>query len=252
MTDQVERTIEAARQSFNKELLSADYRRTHDNDDQVARIVALLDPRPGGRYLDLATGNGAVAFAIAGHRPEATVIGVDIADRAIARNQVLALEQAYANLEFLETNGREIDFPVATFDGIVCRYALHHFPDAQAILADARRVLRPGGSFIVSDAIRHPKDDQDFINRFQALKPDGHVKIYTSSGLVDLFRAQGFEEAEQFASAISFTRDLNAEYLRLIDETPRQILDLYGLSVADGQAALTFGVLNVKFMASDG
>ena len=250
MTDRIERTIEAARQSFNKELLSADYPCVHDNDDQMGRLVAFLDPRPGGTYLDLATGNGAIAFAVAGHQPEARMIGVDIADRAIARNRALALEQAYANVEFLQTNGREIDFPTATFDGIACRYALHHFPDVEAILADARRVLRPEGSFVVADAIRHPKDDQDFINRFQALKPDGHVRIYTADDLVHLFRAYGFEVAEHFGSAIAFTRDLNPEYRRLIDETPHQISDLYDLSVTDDRAVLSFDVLNVKFVAS--
>jgi ubiquinone/menaquinone biosynthesis C-methylase UbiE len=250
MTDRIERTIEAARQSFNKELLSVDYPRIHGDDDQVGRLVAFLDPRPGGTYLDLATGNGAVAFAVAGHQPEARIIGVDIADRAIARNQTSALEQAYANVEFLQTNGREIDFPAATFDGIACRYALHHFPDVEAILADARRVLRPEGSFVIADAIRHPKDDQDFINLFQALKPDGHVRIYTADDLVHLFRTHGFEVAEHFGSAIAFTRDLNPEYRRLIDETPRRISDLYGLCVADDRVALRFDVLNVKFVIS--
>ncbi len=250
MTDRIERTIEAARQSFNKELLSADYPCVHGNDDQVGRLVAFLDPRPGGTYLDLATGNGAIAFAVAGHQPEARMIGVDIADRAIARNRALALEQAYANVEFLQTNGREIDFPAVTFYGIACRYALHHFPDVEAVLADAQRVLRPKGSFVISDAIRHPKDDQDFINRFQALKPDGHVKIYTADDLVHLFHGHGFEVAGHFASAIPFTRDLNSEYRRLIDETPHQISDLYDLSVADDQAALSFDVLNVKFVTS--
>ena len=66
MTDPSERTIDAARRSFNSELLSADYPRTHGDHDHVDRLVALLDPRPGGTYLDLATGNGDVALAVAG------------------------------------------------------------------------------------------------------------------------------------------------------------------------------------------
>lgn len=250
MTDRVQRTIKAARESFNEELLSADYPGIHDNADQVGRLVAYLDPRPGGTYLDLATGNGTVAFAVADHQPEARVIGIDIADDAIARNRASASEKGYANVEFFHTSGRGIDFPAATFDGIVTRYALHHFPNVDVILAEARRVLRPQGSFVVSDAIRHPEDDHDFINRFQALKPDGHVEIYTAVGLLELFRPHGFEETDQFRSAIAFTRDLDAEYRRLIEETSQQILDAYELSVADDRAALSFDVLNVKFVIS--
>ncbi len=65
MTDRVERTIDAARRSFNSELLSADYPRTHGDHDQVDRLVALLDPRPGGTYLDLATGTSACSPVLA-------------------------------------------------------------------------------------------------------------------------------------------------------------------------------------------
>ncbi len=250
MTDRVERTIDAARRSFNSELLSADYPRTHGDHDQVDRLVALLDPRPGCTYLDLATGNGDVALAVAGRQPEARVIGIDIADRAISRNQAVAREQARANVEFRLTDGRMIDFPDATFDGMTSRYALHHFPEVEATLADARRVLRPAGAFVVADAVRHPGDDRDFINRFLALKPNGHVRIYTADDLVDLFRAHGFEADDRFDSAISFTRDLNADYRDLIDGTPPEVLDLYDVGVDGDRAALTFDVLNVRFVAS--
>lgn len=249
MTDRVERTIDAARRSFNSELLSADYPRIHGNHDQVGRLAAFLDPRPGGSYLDIATGNGDVAFAIAGRQPAARVIGIDIADRAIARNRAAAKEQGRVNIEFRLADGRSIDFPDATFDGIACRYALHHLPDVEAVLADARRALRPAGAFAVADAVRNPRDERDFINRFQALKPDGHVRIYSAAALVELFRAQGFEADERFGSAISFSRDLDAGTRDLIDRTPREILELYDVRVAGGRAALTFDVLNVRFVA---
>jgi len=51
-------------------------------------------------------------------------------------------------------------------------------------------------------------------------------------------------------SAISFTRDLNADYRDLIDGTPPEVLDLYDVGVDGDRAALTFDVLNVRFVAS--
>ncbi len=149
MSDRAERSIDASRRGFNSALLSDDYSRIHDNHDQVGRMVVELGPRPAGIYLDLATGNGIVAFAVAGSEPEAQVIGIDIADQAIERNRAVAKEQGCLNIEFLLTNGRRIDFPDATIDGIASRYALHHFPDLEVTLADARRVLRPAGGFVV-------------------------------------------------------------------------------------------------------
>ena len=100
MSDQAERSIEAARRSFNRELLSPDYPRIHGDEDQVGRLVGFVDPRPGARYLDLATGRGIMAFAIAGAAPRARVTGIDIAERAIWRNRAEAKEQNCANIEF--------------------------------------------------------------------------------------------------------------------------------------------------------
>lgn len=248
MTDRIARTIDAARRSFNEELLSAEYPDIHDDKEQVSRLVAFLDPRPGGSYLDLATGNGVVAFAIANHQTESRVMGIDIADQAVMRNRNSAAEQGCGNIAFRRTGGRTLDFPDATFDGVACRYALHHFPDVDATLSDVRRVLKPGGALALADAIRHPGDDEDFINRFQALKPDGHVRIYRASDLVQLFHAHGFEVTEQFGSAIPFTRDLNQDYRRLIGQTAPEILRRYAVRVVGDQATLTFGVQNFKLV----
>lgn len=248
MTDRTQRTIDAARRSFNQELLSADYPAVHDDEQQVSGLVAFLDPRPDGAYLDLATGNGAVAFAIAGHRTDARVIGIDIADQAVSRNRATASENAHSSIEFRRTNGREIDFPAATFDGIACRYALHHFPEVDTTLAEVRRTLKPGGVFALADATRHPGDHEDFINRFQALKPDGHVKIYTVEELIHLFRAHRFQVTEQFRSAITFTRGLDRDYRRLIDRTAPEISSLYGMRVGGDEATLTFEVGNFKLV----
>jgi ubiquinone/menaquinone biosynthesis C-methylase UbiE len=189
---------------------------------------------PGGTYLDLATGNGDLVFAVAGQQSKAHVIGIDIADLAISRNQTSAREQGYTNVEFLVSDGRMIDFPNASFDGVTWRYALHHFPQVETTLADVRRVLRPTASLVVADAIRDPKDDGDFINRFQALEPDGHVRIYTANGLVDLFRAIGFKVQRQFRSTIMFTRHLNADYRDLIDGTP--VSSCHSVSISKRQA----------------
>ncbi|MDP6588922.1 MAG: class I SAM-dependent methyltransferase [Alphaproteobacteria bacterium] len=195
-------------------------------------------------------GGVGAAVAIAGRQPKARLFATDIADQAISRNQAAAKEQGYANLEFILTDGRNIDFADAMFDGVCCRYALHHFPDINATLADVRRVLKPGASFTVADVVRHPNDDQDFINQFQALKPDGHVRMRTADALFDLLRRHGFAAAARFSSKISFTRQLNAAYRDLIDATPPEILALYDVEIAGGQAALTFDILNVRFVAS--
>ena len=252
MTKRDDKSIEAARRSFNDELLSPDYPSIHHHDSQIDRMVGFLAPRPGGTYLDLATGIGAMAFAIAGHQPKAQVFGIDIADQAISRNREVAREEAVTNLEFRLANGRTIDFPDATFDGISCRYALHHFPEVDITLANVRRVLKPGGEFAVADAIRHPGDEGDFINAFQALKPDGHVRIYGATDLVELFGRHGFEAQAEFGSTITFCRELNEDYRNLIAATRPDVLTNYGVGVDDEQVTITFEILTLRFVPIGG
>ncbi len=150
------------------------------------------------------------------------------------------------------SDGRVIDFADASFDAVACRYAWHHFPDAEASLAEIQRVLKPAGALVIADAVMHPGDDADFVNRFQALKRDGHVRMRTADALIEFFRAHGFAADGRFGSEISFHRDLNPAYRDLIDATSREILDLYRVKPTAERAAITFDVVNVRLVPPGG
>jgi ubiquinone/menaquinone biosynthesis C-methylase UbiE len=89
-----------------------------------------------GTYLDLATGTGYVGLAIAKQYPQSSIIGLDIADEIIQKNQ------QRPNITFQVFDA--IGFPSFSFqfDGIICRYALHHFPQIDTTLKELRRVLK--------------------------------------------------------------------------------------------------------------
>lgn len=247
MQDKFKTGIEAARRSFNEELLSGNYSTIHDDREAIARLVDFLDPQDGGSYLDLATGRGAMAFALAKRAPGARIIGIDIADQALAHNRALAQSEGLANLEFRVSDGVSLAFPGGTFDGAAWRYALHHFPKVEETLSELRRVLKTGGRLALADAVRHPGDSVDFINRFQALKPDGHVKMYEAEDLRAIFDTYGFKLLARFAASISFTRALDPVYSALVAETPESVLALYGVDLGEEEAALTFPILNACF-----
>ena len=84
------------------------------------------------------------------------------------------------------------------------------------------------------------------------VKPDGHVRMYTTEELIDLFRAQGFVAQGQFGSAISFDRGLTGDYRALVEEAPREILDLYDVRLAGDRVAVRFGVTSIRFLVSGG
>jgi demethylmenaquinone methyltransferase/2-methoxy-6-polyprenyl-1,4-benzoquinol methylase len=99
-----------------------------------ATVDALALPA-GARILDLACGTGDLSRAAAkrGH----TVVGTDLSAGMLAANQ--------ARVPLVESDAGHLSFADGAFDGLVCGYALRNFTDLAATLAEAARVLRPGG-----------------------------------------------------------------------------------------------------------
>lgn len=243
-------SVEQARKSFDAALRSPEFERIHGDDEQLQIMLTYLDPTPDGTYLDLATGTGYVAFALVDRVCDVKIIGVDIADQAIATNNRLAAERGLSNVEFHVVDGTHLPFADQTFDGIICRYAMHHFPEPGATLADVHRILKPGGRLVVADAVRNEVDRTDFINAFQALKPDGHVEMYAPDKLAKLLTYAGFSEEDRHMAAITFTRQLDAAHMELLANTPPEISKLYLLDVGRDQAQVRFDVLNLLLSKS--
>lgn len=97
------------------------------------------------RVLDAACGSGYGSAALAAHA--GFVAALDISLEAVE-----AARYAYArpNLAFLAARAEQIPFPDATFDLIVAFELIEHLDDWRALLSEARRLLAPGGQFIVS------------------------------------------------------------------------------------------------------
>ena len=95
---------------------------------------------PGQRILDIACGPGPVS-SLATMRG-AQVTGIDFSAAMVAearrRNPGISFEQADAE---------SLPFADGSFDAVVCGFGVHHFASPVRALAEARRVLRPGGQF---------------------------------------------------------------------------------------------------------
>lgn len=99
----------------------------------------------GKDVLDAGCGVGYGSSFLAGRA--ARVIGVDRDESAIAYAR---RRYAAPNVEFHVDDLLEPDFPDASFD-VVCAFeTIEHLPDQEAFLLQVRRVLRPGGTFLVS------------------------------------------------------------------------------------------------------
>lgn len=116
-------------------------------------ILDTLDPQPADTVLDLGCGTGVLCQMIAGRlQPElgGRVTGIDAAGRMI---EIARKKRGSAHCLFAAMAAEDLQFADETFDGVVSSLFFHHVPLdlKQRSLAEAYRVLKPGGKLVIAD-----------------------------------------------------------------------------------------------------
>jgi SAM-dependent methyltransferase len=141
----------------------------HAKGHSLARLIDLIDPQPHWKTLDIATGAGHMALALAPKVKHVIASDLTLPMLAAARQHVN--EKDAHNIYYCEADAERLPFPSATFDCVTCRIAPHHFADVAAFVREAGRVLRVGGILAVADNI-----------------VSGEAKVARVSNIIDTFR----------------------------------------------------------------
>ena len=112
----------------------------HAQGASLARMVALSNPQPDWRVLDIATGTGHAAYAFAPH--VGRVWATDITSEMLAIVREQAQERGLANLRVGYAKAEALPLEDESFDLVTCRIAPHHFDRISAFLDETRRVLK--------------------------------------------------------------------------------------------------------------
>jgi SAM-dependent methyltransferase len=115
------------------------------------RTVARIHLRPADRVLDACCGTGASALPAA-HLvgPAGHVLGVDLAEPALARARAKARAQGLTNVELRVADIEHTGLPPESFDAVVCVFGIFFVPDMAAAVAELWRLVRPGGALAVT------------------------------------------------------------------------------------------------------
>jgi ubiquinone/menaquinone biosynthesis C-methylase UbiE len=160
---------------------------------QDARAARLADavrdfvqPQGDERALDVGTGAGALAFALAPLVRE--VVGLDPVPELLE----LARARALPNTEFVEGDGTALPFPDASFDLAATHRTLHHVAQPDRVVAELARVTRPGGHVLVVDQLA-PADSAvtATLHEFETERDPSHTRLLTDRELRQLFAANG-------------------------------------------------------------
>ncbi len=180
------RVMDAVRKRFSETagaIAELQDRRAAETAEHVAQLLTLTGDE---RALDVGTGAGAFALALAPLVRE--VVGVDVVPELLAE----ARKRAVENAEFVEGDAEELPFPSGAFDLVCTARTLHHVPRPEVVLAEMTRVLRPGGAMLVVDQLA-PVDPLAAIelNRFEVARDPSTTRILADVDLRGLFDSNG-------------------------------------------------------------
>lgn len=116
--------------------------------------VGALAPVDGGRYLDVGTGTGALAFKIVRRCPGARVDGVDLSHRMLDVARSKAAHRGGAeSISFRQADATALPMRDECYDGIISGFCFRNVERRIQALSEMHRVLKPGGRLVVLEAI---------------------------------------------------------------------------------------------------
>jgi ubiquinone/menaquinone biosynthesis C-methylase UbiE len=152
------------------------------------RLRSFVDPRGDERVLDLGTGTGALAFAIAPLVRE--VVGVDVVPEMLEEAGRRAAE--FPNVTFVEGDITQLPNDLGSFDLTACVRTFHHVARPELVVAQMTRSTLPGGLLLVVDQLAavDPLVALE-LNRFERARDPSHTRALADVDMRNLFEANG-------------------------------------------------------------
>jgi len=168
-------------------------RALHSPDAEVeTRLAEALADAPLGAVLDIGTGTGRMAELFAPHAERIVALDKNLEMLRVARAKLQHLPTA--QIELVQGDFAGLPFAEAAFDTVLLHQVLHFAADPAAALAEAARVLRPGGRIAIVDFASH--DHEELRTRHQ------HARLgFADRQMADLLRAAGFAASAPVALA---------------------------------------------------
>jgi ubiquinone/menaquinone biosynthesis C-methylase UbiE len=164
----------------------------HARGDDLADLAAWAAPLGGDDRLalDIATGGGHTARAIAAHYGR--VVASDLTYQMLTTAAAFIGGQGVTNVSYSCADAEQLSFKDGSFDLVTCRIAPHHFDDVRRFVHEVARVLRPGGYFLLIDNLA--PDDSGlgaFLNHVEALRDPTHVRVLSQIEWCELVTSAG-------------------------------------------------------------
>ncbi|MCE2852249.1 MAG: class I SAM-dependent methyltransferase [Chloroflexaceae bacterium] len=191
------------------------------------------------RVIDVGCGAGHVTVALA---PKAHhITAVDLTQAMLDQTTAQVSARGYTNVSTHRADVAALPFADAAFDVAVSRYAAHHFADPLAALREVRRVLVPGGRWLLVDVVSPPSPMADtYLNTVEILRDPSHVRDHSVAQWLEMCAQAGFvaQHVQTWSVRLEFTSWVTrmatpepevAQLRRLMANAPAHVRDVLGI-----------------------
>ena len=194
---------------------------SHRSGNDLQRLIELGEWNPHLTALDIATGGGHTALAIAPFVAQVTV--TDLTPRMLEKAREFILTQGITNVLFQVADAEQLPFSSESFDRVTCRIAPHHFPDLSKFVLEVARVLKTEGLFLLIDCMAPGDQELDiFDNTIEKWRDPSHGRSCTAEEWQSLLKEAGLSiEGVEFFRKTHEYDDWTARSQMPLDEKAR-------------------------------
>ena len=203
----------------------------HTSSERLREVLDLAQPQPTDLALDVATGTGNTALALAPF--VRGVIGLDLTREMLAHASRLTRERSLSNAEWVLGDASRLPFADDSFELYTVRAAPHHFTDFDGFLSEALRVLKPGGAAALVDCAP-PTAAREVLHDVEVRRDPSHVRSLTVSEWTERLEQAGF------VVEVATSRELDwdfEDWMGNMAVAPELVADLAGvIESSEGRA----------------
>ena len=227
----------------------------HAQGEDLRRVAERMAGQSEAAALDLGCGAGHLSFAMA--PCVRSVVAYDLAPRMLEVVAQAARERGFNNITTRQGPVEQLPFADASFDWVYTRFSAHHWDDLRLALAEARRVLKPGGSLLAIDVLGDDDPLTDtHLQAIELLRDPSHVRDYDAAEWRAAISAAGFEivDARRWPLPLDFgswvarsrTPPLMVDALRhLLAQAPPTVRERLAVQ-ADGSFSSVTGLFEAR------
>jgi len=189
----------------------------------AAKLPETFNLRGDERILDVASGTGIPAMALAVHLPQGSVTAVDFSTGMLAQAEEKARAAGLENITFAEMDMTALELEDNSFDAANCSFGLFFIQDMEQTLAHIAGKVRPGGAIVTTHFINGSFEplSELFTERLQKdygvdVPPIGWQRLGTSELNRELNEAAGLSDITVEAHQVGYTFDSAEQWWEVV------------------------------------